>query len=116
MRVRHDDKVWDVVASTTIDGEPAYQLSRPGGAGIVARIEECGRPFEGGLALKPRTRRIRGAKIVLESYSDGTMAVRRCRSPRRYPITLDSIYDLAVRLQVFKNGRVPKTLRARGRR
>jgi hypothetical protein len=110
MKVRHDGKVWNVFASTTLDGEQAYTLTRPGGADIVARISECGNP------IKPRTRRIRDAKHVLEFHSDGTLKVRRCRSPRRYPISLESIYELAVRMQVFKNGRVPKSLRARGRR
>jgi hypothetical protein len=110
MKVRHDGKVWDVVASTTIDGDSAYQLARPGGAGIVARIDECSNP------IKPRVRRIKGPKHVLEFYSDGTLKVRRCRSPQRFGVTLDQIYDLGVRLQVFKNGRVPKSLRARGRR
>jgi len=110
MKVGHDGKIWDVVKSTTLDGDMAYELSRPGGAGIVARVSECGNP------IKPRTRRIKDAKHVLEFHSDGTLKVRRCRSPRRYPVTLESIYDLAVRLQVFKNGRVPKSLRARGRR
>jgi len=111
VKVRHDGKIWDVIASTTIDGEQAYQLSRAGiDVDIVARVEECSDP------IKPRTRRIRDAKHVLEFHSDGTLKVRRCRSPRRYPISLESIYELAVRMQVFKNGRVPKSLRARGRR
>lgn len=110
MKVRHDGKVWDVVKSTTLDGEMAYELSRPGGAGIVARVSDCSNP------IKPRIRRIKGPKHVLEFYSDGTLKVRRCRSPRRFGVTLDQIYDLGVRLQVFKNGRVPKALRAGRRR
>ena len=110
MKVRHDGKVWDVKpGNTTLDDVPAYELSRPGGAGIVTRVNEC-------TVIKPRIRRIKGPKHVLEFYSDGTLKVRRCRSPRRYGVTLDQIYDLGVRLQVFKNGRVPKALRARGRR
>jgi hypothetical protein len=46
MKVRHDGKVWDVIESTTIDDKPAYQLSRPGGAGIVARGSECSNPIK----------------------------------------------------------------------
>lgn len=109
MRVRHDGGVWTVVQETDIDGDPAFQLWRPGYLDIVARKSDC-------KVIKPRTRRIKGAKIVLESYADGSLKVRRCKSSRRYPVTLDAIYDLAVRLQVFKSGRVPKALRARGRR
>ena len=108
-KVRHDGKVWDVFADALpIDGEPAYALSR-GDTDIVARVSEC-------KVIKPHTRRIRGPRFVLESYADGTLKVRRCRSPRRYPVTLEQIYDLGVRLQVFKNGRLPKALRPRSRR
>lgn len=110
MKVRHDGKVWDIVRDAEIDGEPAYELTALGGGpDIVARVSEC-------KVIKPRVRRLKGQKHVLEFYSDGTLKVRRCRSPRRFQVTLDQIYDLGVRLQVFKNGRLPKTLRAGGRR
>ena len=109
MKVRHDGKVWDVVKSTTVDDDMAYELSRPGGAGIVARVSECN-------VIKPQVRKLKGAKHVLEFYCDGSLKIRRVRSPRRFPVTLDQIFDLGVRLQVFKNGRMPKQLRARRRR
>lgn len=111
MKVRHDGKVWDVVKEITIDGEPGYDLA-PAGTHLFylsARASEC-------KIIKPQVRKLKGDKHVLEFYCDGSLKIRRVRSPRRFPVTLDQIYDLGVRLQVFKNGRVPKALRAGRRR
>lgn len=109
MKVRHDGKIWDVAQEIKIDGKPGYELVQQDDINIIAYADEC-------KVIKPRIRRIKGPKHVLEFYSDGTLKVRRCRSPRRFQVTLDQIYDLGVRLQVFKNGRVPKALRAGRRR
>lgn len=109
MKVRHAGKVWDVTREIDLDERRAYELRDQDGKELTAWVGDC-RP------IKPRTRRIRGALYVLEYNSDGTLAIRRCRSSRRFPITLDQIYELGVRVQVFKNGRVPKHLRARGRK
>jgi hypothetical protein len=108
-QVRYAGEVWDVSGTTQFDGETFHLLQRNGRVGIYARAAEC-RP------VKPRSRRIKAEGYVLEYHADGTLAIRRARSPKRYPIALASIYEFAVRLSVFKSGRVPKHLRARRRR
>lgn len=93
--VMHDDLRWRVVATTDIDGEPGYQLHR-GISYLFARVSDC-KACE--VQIKPIVRRFKGDDHVLE-YNGRTMTIRKCRSSKRWPVSLAGIYSAAVKAAV----------------
>lgn len=109
--VKYEGKRRRVLAEGSIDDELAYLVDAPEGR-IWARHADCEVWTR---SLRERRRRLKDGSYVLE-FAAGEISIRRARSPRRFSLTLGDVYQFAVRCATLKGSRVPKALRARGRR
>lgn len=93
--VVHDERRWRVIREEAVDKEPGYLLAGPANGAspfIWARVSEC-TPWK---RQGPRRRIWRGEGVILE-WDGRTMSVRKARTRKRYPTSLEAIYHMTVK-------------------